>query len=55
MGMESKTRDFIYIADVLDASIKLAKSKNKIRYFQPCSGKQTSINELVKTIGVKKI
>lgn len=53
-GNGKQTRDFIYIADVLDALIKLAKSKIKFDIFNLGSGKQTSINDLVKTIGVKK-
>ncbi len=54
-GNGKQTRDFIYISDVLDAIIKLAKSKVKFDIFNLGSGKQVTINKLVGIIGVQKI
>ena len=44
-----------FFSDVLDALIKLAKSKVKFDIFNLGSGKQVTINKLVKIIGVQKI
>lgn len=48
-------RDFVYISDVIDAlrkAVKEGKKGGQFQIFNICSSEETSINELVKEIGI---
>ncbi|MEM2102117.1 MAG: SDR family oxidoreductase [Candidatus Bathyarchaeia archaeon] len=50
-GDGSQTRDFIYIDDVVDATLLALEHENSSGHiFNVCTGKPTSINELAETI-----
>ena len=50
-GDGNQTRDFIYIDDVIDTCITVLEKKNDSHFiFNIASGKETSINFLLKTI-----
>lgn len=49
-GDGSQIRDFIYVADVVDATIAVTESTLKCRVFNIASGHETSILELAGTI-----
>lgn len=55
VGNGKQTRDFIYVDDLTNAFLKLAKSKIKNEIYNLGSGKETSINQIANLIGGSKI
>jgi len=55
VGDGNQKRDFVYVSDVVEAFIKVAKSNIKNEIFNVGSGDPKSINELVSLLGGKKI
>lgn len=55
VGNGKQTRDFIYVTDVVEAFYKAAVSKVNNKIFNVGSGRQTSVNEIVKLMKAKKI
>ena len=55
VGSGKQTRDFIYVDDLTNAFIKLAKSNLKNKIYNLGSGKETSINKIASIISEKKI
>ena len=55
VGNGKQTRDFIYVDDLTNAFLKLAKSKIKNEIYNLGSGKETSINQIANLIGGRKI
>ncbi len=49
-GDGSQTRDFVYVNDTIDATIKLAKSKIRGTPINISSGKETSVKEIVQEL-----
>lgn len=48
-GNGSQTRDFIYVKDVVNALIMLAKSKEKATVFNVANGNETSLKDIIQT------
>ena len=55
MGNGDQTRDFIHVEDLIDAFIKLMRSDLRNKIYNLGSGKETSINQIARIIGGKKI
>ncbi len=56
VGNGRQTRDFIHVKDLVDALIKASKNRKlKNQIFNIGSGKETSVNDIAKIIGGKKI
>ena len=55
VGNGNQTRDFIYVEDLIDAFIKLMRSNLKNKIYNLGSGEETSINQIARIIGGKKI
>jgi len=55
VGNGSQTRDFIHVDDITEAFLKIIKNNLTNKIYNLGSGKETSINEIVKLIGGKKI
>ena len=55
VGDGRQTRDFIYVEDLIDAFIKISKSKLVNKIYNLGSGKETSINKIAKLFGGKKV
>ena len=55
VGNGNQTRDFIHVEDLIDAFIKLMRSNLKNKIYNLGSGKETSINQIARIIGGKKI
>ena len=55
VGNGNQTRDFIYVEDLIDALIKLMRSNLKNKIYNLGSGEETSINQIARIIGGKKI
>ena len=56
VGNGKQTRDFIHVSDLVSALIKAANKKSlKGKIFNIGSGKETTVNEIAKLIGGKKI
>lgn len=54
VGNGKQTRDFIFIKDVIQAMIKLAKSKNRGKIYNLGSGKETKVIKLANLISERK-
>ena len=54
VGDGTQTRDFIYVEDLIDAFLKVSKSKLVNKIYNLGSGKETSINKIAKLFGGKK-
>ena len=55
VGNGKQTRDFIYVDDLINAFLKIIKSKFVNRIYNLGSGKEISINEIALLFGGKKI
>jgi UDP-glucose 4-epimerase len=55
VGSGKQTRDFIHVSDLVDAIILTAKKGKNNQIYNLASGKETSINTIVKIIGGKFI
>ena len=55
VGSGNQTRDFIFIKDLVDATIKSAKSKTTNQIFNLASGKEQKVNDLAKLISNKRV
>ena len=55
VGNGDQTRDFIHVEDLIDAFIKLMRSDLRNKIYNLGSGKETSINQIARIIGGKKI
>ena len=54
-GDGNQTRDFIHVYDLVDAIIKATQKGKSAEVYNVGSGKETSVNLIVKIIGGKKI
>ena len=54
VGDGKQTRDFIHVDDLVNAFIKIIKSKSVNKIYNLGSGKRTSINTITKIFGGKK-
>ena len=55
VGNGKQTRDFIHVYDLVDAIVKVAKSKYANQIYNIGSGKETSVNKIASLIGGNKI